>query len=419
MSVNYKTLKMLSYSVFFMTALISLTFFVSEKTSRIIFYSAGYISFFSYLFLCINYGIKKSTEYLSLPLLFLGITFFFWSLTCTIFGDNSNYLLYTPAKRMFVSFLIMNVLISSLKLKILDKEKIVFYSKIALWLTLIISSIYGVYLSSLSNGRVNMGIDRPTMTAYAYSTLSLSLLILASYINRNLLKTLLFIIISSISIYVIFHTQTRAAMGVHTLAVIAITLFTISLKRNPIGLIAILISILLTIFGNYNIVTERSAQAIADVNMYHGKNDRSSLGARFTMWEVGLVAFKNMPLGETLNYRNDYIKNYLDNEGQENSDALTYLHIHLHNEAIQYLSIFGIVGIIVLVFFYYIYTIYTTRKYGLFNPVSIPMLAIVIYGLTDVLLTSGEFLIILMSVITLNLLIMDKKISIDSIRHQH
>lgn len=113
------------------------------------------------------------------------------------------------------------------------------------------------------------------------------------------------------------------------------------------------------------------------------------------MWRVGVMAFINAPLGETQAFRNEKIVNFLHSEKNQNSDALRYLDVNLHNEIILAGSLFGIFGIYILGLFYYTLIFSNSLcKNFLYNPISLLTLTALLYGLTDVILTSIEYVVV-------------------------
>lgn len=403
-----KTLTFAGYSAFSLTVIVLLSCFIDEKFSRITYYFDSYVCIIGMLTLCFHKLLKKEYFNFSLPFFIMGLTFFSWSYLCSLAGGK-DFLLFLQAKRYFLSFFIITFLIYFSLSDFSHHQRIKLFAKTALWLAFICSSLYAVFQSIGSSERVLLGIDQATMSAYAYSFLSLSLLMQVIKISSQRIKTVAFIVVSSISIYVIYHTQTRAAMGVHTLILFLLAAKVASPRYKPLSFILIISMLCLSVLGNWNIISHRSSQALSDIHQYDARNDKTSLGARFTMWKVGLVAFEHRPLGETLNHRNAFITEYLALKGEKRSDALKYLDIHLHNEFIQYASTFGIIGILVMLYFYYSFILKTVKFFGRYNLISIPMIALLIYGITDVVFVSAEMIVIFSCIITFNLIIMLEK----------
>ncbi|MGL9725090.1 MAG: hypothetical protein ACR5LH_17160 [Sodalis sp. (in: enterobacteria)] len=115
-------------------------------------------------------------------------------------------------------------------------------------------------------------------------------------------------------------------------------------------MVFIILTLASIIYTNWDLISLRYNRTSKEFSLYQQGNDKTSLGARFTMWRVGVMAFINPPLGETQAFRNEKIVDFLHFEKNQNSDALRYLNVHLHNGIIQTGSLFGIFGIYILGF---------------------------------------------------------------------
>ena len=399
-----------SSATFILLLLTVLSFFVNEKLSRYSFYFCGYGAIICFVLFSFRQGMKTYINKISLPFLAMGGLFLLWSLWCFFLGERDD-LLITPAKRMIVAFFIINFSLFFFKNTTFSKEKLSGCMLITLWATFIIASVSGLYQALTSGDRILLGIDRPTMSAYAYSFLSLSLMMSLTYDKNFLRKNITFFVTLVVSTYVIFHTQTRAAMGVHTLLIAVIIFHLFSLKKETLSCFLSFVLLTFSVLSNHHIIDHRTDEALSDVQSFKNDNDRTSLGARFSMWKVGILSFEHRPFGETLNERNGFIKGYLRDHNEENSDVNKYLDVHLHNEVIQYLSIFGVFGLGVLFYFYYYFILGLRKVYGTLNCISVPMVATVFYGLTDVLFISDEMILISAVTITFSTIIMSDKMS--------
>ncbi len=398
----------ISLGAFLLLLLTAVSFFTEDKLSRYSFYFCGYASILGFILLTVGQGVKKSLHKLSFPFLIMGLLFLLWSLWCTFSGEG-KYLLYTSAKRMIIAFFIINFILATFKNSFISKDKLKSYALAVLWITFIVASLSGIHQALNSGGRILLGFDRPTMSAYAYSFVSLTLMMALAYDKNRLRKNITFFCMIAVSTYVIFHTQTRAAMGIHTFLIVVITFYLFPVKKEPLSCLVALLLLAFSVFSNHHIIDHRTDQALSDVQSYRNDNDRTSLGARFSMWKVGLISFEHHPLGETLHQRNDFIRGYLRTSGEENSDVNRYLDVHLHNEVIQYLSVFGIFGLIVLLYFYYSFIPGLRKEYGVLNCISVPMVATIFYGITDVLFISDGMILISSVTITLSAIIMSDK----------
>ncbi|MFZ4214860.1 O-antigen ligase family protein, partial [Pantoea endophytica] len=269
----------------------------------------------------------------------------------------------------------------------------------------ITSSSFAFMQALTSDERVVLGINRATLTAYAYSAVTLALITLILRALENKYKKFYFLSISIISLYVIMLTQTRSAMVIHTLFLLYMTFRLFSITRNIkfISLVAVLMLIAVGI--SYKVIETRFDTTVQEYRDYEHGNDKTSLGSRFTMWKMGVLTFEKSPFGQSQIERNDYITAYLDAHNQKDSWALIYINVHLHNEFIQYASLFGVQGILVLLYFFYIFIVAELRVKRKLTPIAAASIATLLYGMTDVVLTSIEFIAMFSVLVTLLTLI--------------
>lgn len=375
--------------------------FIHEKTARVIFYWCGYLSVVG---LFLNVVITKESlvrknitfAFLILSLLFLG-----WSMLSEFFsGDTSSELLYTPGKRWLVaaaiSFYLLNWKYEPTK--ILNTKSIIYMMALAF----ILASIFGIIQGFISDTRILLGINRATLTAYAYSAFSLAFSSTIAATFKDKRKYFIQSLVLIISTYVIFLTQTRGAMVLHP-ALSLLLLLSWMFKDKVLNLKVLMISVcslVIIISLNSKTIMSRFDSTLQEIREYNLGNDHTSLGARFSMWKLGVIAFSDSPFGQSESQRNSIIKEYLHDQN-EKSEAEGYLQVHLHNEFIQYASIFGVFGLISLFFFFYL-LIFKASHPHVIGPVGIPTIAILLYGSTDVLLTSIELIVIFSTTIILS-----------------
>ncbi|MEZ2577277.1 O-antigen ligase family protein [Buttiauxella ferragutiae] len=397
--------KYLFISVVVLLSLVLPTAFLHEKTGRVIFY---YCSYLSILGIIVNY--KKiacviSNAKIALPFLLLGIVFALWS-TISHFQlqeNESKELLFTPGKRMFLSSMIALYVIAMFKSEIIDNALLKKLFLFSFSCAFISASFSGIIQSVLSPDRILLGINRATLTAYAYSALSIALTCIIGRVIDGKLKYPLLLVSIIASVYVIFLTETRSAMVIHSgLSLVVFSYIMWADRKIKIIYVALAVGALIAVSSiNSKIIETRFKDTTSDITAYRQGNDQTSLGARFSMWKVGIVSFYDHPFGATQNTRNHYIRDYLVKNHQENSAVFQYLDVHLHNEIIQYSSLFGIIGVLVLLYFY-ISMIFTNGISGILcNPISMVVISTLLYGMTDVLLTSIEFIVIISTLITM------------------
>ncbi|MDH1318564.1 O-antigen ligase family protein [Enterobacter bugandensis] len=375
--------------------------FIHEKTSRVIFYWCGYLSLAGLLLNAFKKEEKINFNRITFSFLMLSVLFLGWSLLSGFLsGEKSSELLYTPGKRWLIAAIIsLFILNGKDNLKKFPSATIIVS---VMTLAFIVASTYGILQGINSDTRILLGINRATLTAYAFSAFSLafSAIIAATITTKK--KYLFQLIVLIISTYIIFLTQTRAAMLIHPLLGLLLLLSWMWRDKllNFKTLILSVLSLAVVASLNSRIIINRIDSTMIEIREYNLGNDHTSLGARFSMWKLGAMAFAESPFGQSETHRNNEIINFLKN-ANEKSEAAGYLTVHLHNEFIQYASIFGIFGILVLFVFFFM-LIFKSSHPAIIGPIGIPTLAVLFYGSTDVLLTSIELIVIFSTTIILS-----------------
>ena len=382
--------------------------FLYEKGGRVIFYYCAYFSLAGLIVDAIRkkkitFGDKKAVS-----VLLLGIVFIVWSLYCKYAYDIHDELYYTAGKRCLLAFVIMTYLFHLYREKYLSTSLIIKCCTLSLALAFVTSTSFAFIQALTSPERILLGINRATMTAYAYSAVTLALVALISQAQDLKFKKLYFLAVAVISLYVVMLTQTRAAMAIHTLLLMLMTLRLFSATRNLKFIGCVIVLMVVAAGLSYKVIESRFATTVKEFHAYEQGNDRTSLGSRFTMWRMGILAFEQAPFGQTQVERNTFILNYLTAHKQKNSWALRYYNVHLHNEFIQYASLFGVAGIVVLLYFFYCFIVAEIRTHRAFTPLAVAGTAVLLYGMTDVVLTSVEFIAIF-SVLAVLLTLIAKK----------
>lgn len=384
------------------------TAFLHEKTSRVLFYWCGYISLIGIVFNLFTRQKSMPNKGIASLFILLSLLFFIWSSLSAYISDNTkSELLYTPAKRWIIASVIAYYILNyRSKISPQNIRSFIFTS---MSVAFIAGSTYGIIQGVISNERIILGINRATLTAYAYSAFALAFSSLIAHNFKQNYKYLAQVSVLLISTYVIILTQTRSAMFIHPL--LGLTLLVACMYKDRllnIKVLAISLFALVAVISlNSKILTDRINATKQEIAAYNSGNDFTSLGSRFSMWKLGLYSFKEYPFGQSESHRNDIITDYL-NDHKENSAATVFLKVHLHNEFIQYASIFGIFGVLIL-FVFFISLLFKISQPKIIGPVGIATLAVLLYGATDVLLTSIELIVIFSTTLTLSYMIMSMR----------
>ncbi|MCX8956811.1 O-antigen ligase family protein [Erwinia psidii] len=379
--------------------------FINEKSGRIIFYFCSYLSIFGIL---INSRKIKSiitSSKIVTPFFVLSAMYFIWSVIAKhhAIPGVDNGLLFTPAKRWFLATLISMFILWGIRQGIISKKWLYILTWSSLSAAFLFSSAEGIWQHINHIDRITLGINRATMTAYAYSAMALSLMTMLSQIRYVPIRHVAIILTYLLSVYIIFLTETRSAMFIHIMLGLILTINALwqskSFRIFPV--IAIILSFVVIAILGKNIVESRFDTTKQEISRFNEGDDHTSLGSRFTMWKSGMVAITKHPFGETQITRNNIIRQWLNSSHNANSFALDYIDVHLHNEFIQYASLFGIFGVIALLFFYGRLLFDNSLVGFLSNPVSLVVLSALLYGITDVLLTSVEYVVVFSTLILL------------------
>ena len=406
-TINPGIRRALAFSAIALVMLVLPFAFINEKTARVIFYWCSYFSVAGVLYEVSVKKLKLQNNKLALSFLALGVVYVAWSLLSGFRDGQRELLLITAGKRMILAFFMMSYLTHIFRENLFPRATL---CKLA-WASVItgftVATLYGIYQGITIHDRILLGIDRATLTAYAYSATSLALLASLLKLNNLMVRNTLFVLIASLSLYVVCLTETRSAMVIHSLLIVVLALRFFYVTRSPMTLAIIAIAMAVGLGANFNVIESRAALTLNEYSSYQNNDDHTSLGSRFTMWKTGLLAFQHHPLGQTQQERNAWIISWLDAHGNPNSYAITYLDVHLHNEFIQYASIFGVTGIVVLAIFFWISIVGSAKRYGKFNPLTIAAIAFLLYGTTDVLLTSIELIVIFSVLITMMIFVVE------------
>ncbi len=382
--------------------------YTHEKTSRELFYFCSYLSITG---IVINYKefrrIVRSSPF-AWPLIILAILYCAWSIFAVIAStDKANeWLLFTASKRWFLSGIIAFYVCWAApqhRFSAVSLKRLTFAS---LFAAFVASSVYGVWLHFTQPDRIVLGISRATLTAYAYSAVALSIMTLIARHCTSGLKYLGLLLIALVSLYIIFLTETRSSMVLHLLLAVLLALATLwkdkKLTPKSLSILILMVVVVVGACSRSSLVKSRFDLTLNEYHLYEKGDDQTSLGSRFTMWKMGVMVFEQHPLGQSETSRNQSITQYLNSHNQPNSWALRYMKVHLHNEFIQMASLSGIFGILTLLFFFGVLMFRNGISGFLLNPISMVTLSAFLYGLTDVLLISEQYIVLFCTIILLS-----------------
>ena len=346
---------------------------VSSGKQREFFYIAIYVSIIGLAFEYKKITLRPFT--IALPILLIGLLNLGWYLLYEYHNEGLNlYSDYLGASKKLILASVLIFYIDRFKFYI-DKDTFRKFFFFATALGFVLATGYGLWQASQGMTRVEMAINRATVSAYAGFT------ILISY-------------------FVILLTGTRAAMGLYLLLAVVLTLYHFRKIHLKSTLIFLCIVAGIVIVSYKPLISPKITQTQIEFENYQKGYDRTSLGARFSMWAVGIANGLAHPLGQSLEDRETWTRQYIKDGHPHLGSALEYIKVHLHNEFIEKYSLQGIPGVAVMLFFFVSMIVYALRNRNALLLTS--MLLLLLYGLTDVILLSSEALIFFMILFALS-----------------
>ncbi|HDR2656266.1 TPA: O-antigen ligase family protein [Enterobacter ludwigii] len=370
---------------------------VNSGKQREFFYIAIYIAILGLAFEYKKITLKPFS--IALPILLIGLLNFAWYMVYEYHNEGLNmYSDYLGASKKLLLASILVFYIDRFKAYI-DRESFKKYFLLATATGFALATGYGLWQASQGMARVEMAINRATVSAYVYSVLSLAF-VYSLYLQKNVKLYVLVGLTILVSFFIILLTGTRAAMGLYLLLAIVMTLYHFRRIHLKSTLIFLCIVAGIVVVSYKPLISPKIMQTQTELENYEKGNDRTSLGARFSMWTIGIQNGLAHPLGQSVEDREAWTKRYVSDGHPHLAAALDFIKVHLHNEFIEKYSLQGIPGLAILLFFFVSMIGYAIRnKNGLLLTA---MLLLLLYGLTDVILLSSEALIFFMILFALS-----------------
>lgn len=336
---------------------------------------------------------------IALPILLIGLLNFVWYMIYEYHSEGLNVYsdyLGSSKKLILASFLIFYL--DRFK-SYVDKTTFQKYFLYASGAGFILATGYGLWQAIQGMPRVEMAINRATVSAYVYSVLSLAF-VYSLYLQKNVKLYVAAGLTILISYFVILLTGTRAAMGLYLLLAIVLTLYHFKRIHLKSTLIFLCVVAGIVIVSYKPLISPKITQTQIEIEKYEKGYDKTSLGARFSMWTVGIQNGLAHPLGQSVEDRQVWTKQYIKEGHPHLVTALQYINVHLHNEFIEKYSLQGIPGLAILFFFFASMLAYALKnRNGLLLTT---VLLLLLYGLTDVILLSSEALIFFVTLFALS-----------------
>lgn len=220
---RYGKIKPRLYQLTIALSLISLILaLVSSGKQREFFYIAIYVSIIGLAFEYKKITLRPFT--IALPILLIGLLNLGWYLLYEYHNEGLNlYSDYLGASKKLILASVLIFYIDRFKFYI-DKDTFRKFFFFATALGFVLATGYGLWQASQGMTRVEMAINRATVSAYVYSVLSLAF-VYSLYLQQNVKLYVVAGFTILISYFVILLTGTRAAMGLYLLLAIVLTLY--------------------------------------------------------------------------------------------------------------------------------------------------------------------------------------------------
>ncbi|AWH88685.1 O-antigen ligase family protein [Limnobaculum parvum] len=362
-----------------------------DAISRYALYIALYLSVI-YIFIRRN-SIRNRELILPLVIILFGIFEMSWAALFKSIDYNIVNIEYIrSAKRMISCAVILFHLIS---IKDRVGKKTLFLSGVMLLISYLYLSFSGIYYHIQTGERIGFGLAA-TIGGYIYAVQALLVMYIV-YVSRIKYSSVLLVVLSLFTFYVVLMTETRAVIIIYPLC---ITLFFIKLKIINIKYLLVL-AVLIAAGVSTNLISlqpiiSRMDSTVYEVNAYQGGTVGTSLGARFSLWKAGLHIICEHPYGISADERNILARKYITEEQYSNPAALAALEFHLHNDVINIGSLQGIAGMLFLLVFYVsliYYSFIITRSILISALLMIPT---IFFGLSDTLLYSNKYVCVML-----------------------
>ncbi|MGQ4696060.1 O-antigen ligase family protein [Enterobacter asburiae] len=386
------------YQLTLFLSLISLMLvLISSGKQREFFYIAIYASIIGLAFEYKKITLRPFS--IALPILFIGLLNLIWYMVYEYHNEGINaYSDYFGASKKLILASILVFYLDRFKTYV-DKAIFQKYFLYATGLGFVFATGYALWQALHGMTRVEMATNRATLSAYLYSVLSLAF-VYSLYLKQNIKLYALAGFTVLLSYFIILLTGTRAAMGLYLILAIVLTLYHFRRIHLKSTLIFLCIVAGIVIVSYKPLILPKIQQTQVEVESYQKGDDATSLGARFSMWSVGIQNGLAHPLGQSVEDREVWTQQYVKNGHPHLAAALDYIRVHLHNEFIEKYSLQGIPGLAILFFFYISMIAYALKnRNGLLLTT---MLLLLLYGLTDVILLSSEALIFFVTVFALS-----------------
>ncbi|MEJ5076215.1 O-antigen ligase family protein [Erwinia sp. MYb535] len=375
-----------SYLIYLGCAFAFFTVPFGLNIGRNVFYLSSYIAFIMIVLNFRHYTKNKFNLFVSSCLLALGLAIILWVARYKQQDEYINiYRAYMGTARLQIAAAF--IMLFALNEKIPTKKIAIFTGIFAG----VIVNAFGLYQGLwLGITRISLNFDRATIVAYILT--AISLVMMQSILMMRIRYRLVIYTISFAFTYsTLLLTGTRAAIIAYPIIIFLSIMATKNLiNGNQKKLLLLALPLLIVISGL--VFKKQIEMRINDfqnnIAMVDNTKVENSVYARVWMQIVGIRTGNTAPLGQSAEKRADEARTIISNEPRL-YNAKRYLTVHLHNEVLETYSLRGIWGVLLLVATYASLLILSFRPKRNVMLLGVS-LALILYGLSDVLFFSIE-----------------------------
>jgi|GEM_PF-272072 len=374
-----------SYAIYFGCLLSIFTVSFDWGSGRNILFITSYIAFIALIFNFKYYTRQKCLLLVPLSFVVLGLANLLW---VEVYKKPDEYIdlyrAYFVTGKILIAtgFILIIALNEKLKVKKWVIPSLIFLGAVV--------NGYAIF-QSLSAGslRIELNYDRATVAAYIITAVNILMLYSLLHV-KNKYNAIFFSLGFLISFVSIIHTETRAAILVFP--VVSVLMFTFSrnvtAKQKYTYGIAVIVLIALSSYFLKDVIEKRIEAFKEDMAQQASSMRGNSVGDRIAMLKAGFASGNQNLFGQSAEQRGKEIAT-LAAQHPELADALPYVTIHLHNEVIDNYSLRGVWGVFLLLILHLSLLVLALKwqKNAALLAITLAMMA---YGLSDVLFFSSE-----------------------------
>ncbi|EKT61307.1 O-antigen ligase family protein [Providencia sneebia] len=317
---------------------------------------------------------KIKFDFFSLALILFGVITLCWAYIQQ--GESpkflSTYRSYKETGKLLIAMSFVIIAVNSLNLR----PKRFFWPLYLLPALSLLVMILFFDHSYYIGGRLSVNMPA-TLTAYFFTFLMIAFLSLPK------LHIFVKLAVAIFMYYLVFLTGTRAAIIMFPILLLICLFFDLKKIKNKKNImIVIVVGFFIVGFLNKDIFIKRYNAIFYDLNAYSQNNSNTSIGARFSMFQMGMKTGNQSLLGQSIESRDESMRlQVLTDKKLESS--IQYSNVHLHNDLIDLYSLKGILGALayLILIISLIYTSYKNKSIYMF----VFSIATIAYGMSDMI----------------------------------